>query len=340
MQRRFAVLAAAAAALASVASAQDVTVRVYRDGSGDFSSVQAALDAQAPGTNATLGHVTLMLRGFFRERVHVYSNFSRGVSFIADDDAPTISFNTSANGPGNPGTFGSWSCQVEANDFTAVGVTFVNDADDYDHKVAGQSVALDIRGDRAALLAGSVFGSQDSLYTGNGRVYTADLWINGTCDAIFGEGAAVFERATIRMDFTVTAQKGNGSTAYLFLDSDIDSISGPSVLLLGRPWGALAKTVFMGSKLGAGVAALGWDDWSHGCTSAKPGTQTWCNATVYAEYNNTGPGYVPKSRPWWTQQLSAAEAADWTVESVLSGWTPQAPPAAAVAVARRGVFPH
>lgn len=56
----------------------DVTLRVYSDGTGDYSSVQAALDGLAPGKNASLGRVTLHLLGAFWERVHVYSNFSSG----------------------------------------------------------------------------------------------------------------------------------------------------------------------------------------------------------------------------------------------------------------------
>ena len=175
---------------------------------------------------------------------------------------PLITYNESGaggsgcSGSGGPGTFGSYTIQVLADDVRMRGVDVANDACAYDHKVAGQSVALDIRSDRAAFYDVRLFGAQDTLQTGKGRVYFADAFVNGSCDAIFGEGSAVFERATIRMDFTVTAQRGNGTTAYLFLNSSVDALSGgPASLVLGRPWGPLARTVLV-SQLHVGSDKL------------------------------------------------------------------------------------
>lgn len=94
----------------------------------------------------------------------------------------------------------------------------------------------------------------------------------------------------------------------------------------GRPWGPNASVVFKSTVLGAGVEKGGWDDWGHDCTS---GHSAWCEGVFYAEYNSTGPGAVPKERPWWTHQLSAAEAALWTPAAVLGGWVPTPPPSEA-----------
>ncbi len=317
------------------AARDDVTLRVFSSGGGDFSSVQAALDSLAPGSSPSLGHVTLQLKGTFWERVNVYSNFSWGVDLVPfpsslPSSRPLIIFNVSGaggggcGGAGGPGTFGSYTVQVNADNVRMRDFDIANSACAYNHKAAGQSVALDIRGDRAAFFGMGLFGSQDTLYTGGGAIsnYFADLYINGTCDAIFGSSSAVFERARIFMDFTVTAQRGSGNSSYLFLNSSVDTLStGPGTLYLGRPWGSLAKTVFSGCSLGAGVAARGWDDWSHNCSTTE-----WCNSTFYAEYNNSGPGWVPSKRPAWTHVLSASQGAQWTVESVLGAWKPQPPP--------------
>lgn len=320
----------AAAALASA----DTALRVFSAGGGDFASVQEALDSVAPRAGSpALGRLTLQLRGAFRERVVVAANLTGGVDVVPFDASPSqrplISYNVSGaggagcSGSGGPGTFGSYTMQVLADDVRMRGVDVANDACGYDHKVAGQSVALDVHGDRAAFYDVQLFGAQDTLYTGKGRLYFADSFVNGSCDAIFGDGSVVFERATIRMDFTVTAQRGNGTTAYLFLNSSVDALSGgPASLVLGRPWGPLARTVFSGCELGSGIAPGGWNDWSHACTAAP---NSWCNETFYAEYNNRGPGWLPAQRVPWAHILNDTEGAKWTVVSVLGGWTPSPP---------------
>ena len=306
----------------------DVTLRVYADGGGDFRTISAALGS---AVGKPLGRVTLELRGVFRERVVVPSNFTRGVDFVAAASAvssrPLIVFNVSGaggagcTGTGGPGTFGSYTVQILADDVRARGIDIANSACGYNHHIAGQSVALDVRGDRAAFYDVRLWGSQDTLYTGTQRAYLADVFVNGSCDAIFGEGSAVFERARISMDFTVTAQKGNGSSAFLFLNSSVDALSeGPGTLALGRPWGSLARTVFSGCHLGAGVAKEAWNDWSHSCA-----TTAWCNATFYAGFNNSGPGYVPSAWPKWAHVLNESEGAAWTVARVLGDWAPSPP---------------
>ena len=206
----------------------DLTLRVRADGSGDFASVQAALDSTSPGTNASLGRLTLLLRGVFRERVYVWSNFTAGVSFLADPMSPaaggagagaaaappaaTIIYDVA--GSSGAGTFGSFTATVDCDGFVARGVAFANDARGYNKSAAGQSVALGIHGDRAALLDCALWGGQDTFYGGpRSRVYLGNTFVNGSCASLFGEGALVAEDAAVAIFDTVTAQKGNGSTA-------------------------------------------------------------------------------------------------------------------------------
>jgi pectinesterase len=320
----------------------DTVLRIRAAGGGDYTSVQAAIDALAPQAGAPgQGHVTFLLSGPFWERVEVYANFSAyGIDFVGDPSVPggptgnLIAFNVS--GASGPGTFGSWTTRVWADGFRSMNVGYANSADGYNAKIAGQSVALDIEADAVGIWDSVLYGAQDTLYTGRGRTFFDGLFINGTCDAIFGNGAGVFLNTTIRMNYTVTAHRGqpSGSTpghgvaAYLFVAADVDSIgSAPAALLLGRPWGPLATTVWIDSKLGRGIASLGWDDWGHDCTRSppKPGT-TWCNETFYAEYQSTGPGADPSGRPWWTYQLTPSQGAQWTPAYVLGNWTPTPPP--------------
>lgn len=330
----------------------DVNWTVRPDGSGNFTSVQAALDYAAPGSNPDLGTVTLRIlgeravgtgsgaggvvarrecrsrhrgplshsrstapaaapspppAGHFFERVHVYSNFSRGVVFIGDGPtapgallpglANFIEYNVSGNS--GPGTFGSWTVKVDAPNVTFVNVAVANSADGYDHKVAGQSVALHLTADEFACWGCSLLGGQDTLYTGEAgcRSYFSGAYINGSCDALFGGSSSVFAGSRIDMSFTVTAHRGNGSTAYLVLDSEVTS---PSTVLLGRPWGEQARVVFKSCYM-RGVEKAGWDDWGHNCTSKH---SSWCNTTYFAEVRGGEAGAGTAGRK--ARQLCAA----------------------------------
>lgn len=323
-----AALAVLGAALLDAARA-DVSYTVRSDGSGQFRSVQAALDFANPGSNQSLGHVTLHIQGLFWERVNVYSNFTGGVSIIGDGPTPLdnlIIYNVSGSLPPSPGTFGSWTMRIDAHDTTLVNVGVANNASNYNAKIAGQSVALHINGgDRVACFGCSLLGSQDTLYTGDGplRSYFANTYINGTCDALFGESSTVWDSCTIDMEYTVTAHRGDGSSAYLLQNCSILSTNG---VLLGRPWGPQATVIFKSCYMDRQVEPLGWDDWGHGCTKNTTVGWNWCNETFYAEYDSSGPGGTccEGDRPWWTHQLNEQQAAMWNVTGVLRGWEPVA----------------
>jgi pectin methylesterase-like acyl-CoA thioesterase len=63
-------LLAALAALALAHALAPVSLNVFANGGGDFTSIQAALDSLSPGTRS-VGPVTLNLNGTFNERVRV-----------------------------------------------------------------------------------------------------------------------------------------------------------------------------------------------------------------------------------------------------------------------------
>jgi len=157
--------AAAVVALLAACARADTWVSVKADGTGDYRSLQAALDALNPAANAsTLGHVYVALQGAFWERVNVYSNFTGGVTIVGYGDTPTdnlIAFNVS--GSAGPGTFGSWTFKSDAPNVTLVNVAIANSADGYDHKLAGQSVALHLTSEYFACWNCSLYGAQDTL---------------------------------------------------------------------------------------------------------------------------------------------------------------------------------
>jgi len=335
--------------------AADVTLRVCSDGSGDFSSVQRALDSLTPGVNASLGRVTLRLSGFFRERVTVYSNFTGGVTFLGvagcapegsalapQTTSPLqvayIVYNLSATN--GTSVAASASVVVDADDFILDGVCVGNDAAGFDKERAGQSLALYLSADRGIVANSMLIGGQDTLLTGNYRALFTNTFINGSCDSIYGVGSALFEGCDLEIYDTVTAHRGNGTTAYLFDGCAV--LPAQPRTLLGRPWGPNATVVFKSCEMNDRVDPTGWGDWQKGCTNRSHPEA--CAFVTYAEYNSTQAPPAPPGLPvnvsarvWWSQQLDAAQASLWDQARVLGDWQPQRPPRRAwTAIARRG----
>ena len=318
--------AAAAAALRRMqltagSAPPDVNLTVRSDGSGDFTSVQSALDSL---DTAVVGHVTLHLLGSFRERVEVVAGFSAGVTLIGDGASAgdaLIIFNRSGAAYS---TWHSETLRVAARDVTLDNVAVANDAAAYDSGVAAQSVALHIAvtADRFACFRCALFGGQDTLYTGGAgfgaRSYFADAFINGTCDSISGGSSSVFERVALAMSSTAVAPRGEPSSAYLFLGGSLTGLAGRGASFLGRPWGQLSTAVFRDVVLSADVAPPGWQTMGHDCTNTA-----WCAPLLFAEANSSGAGADPAGRVPWSRQLNASEAALWTRDRVLRGWQPE-----------------
>jgi len=217
------------------------------------------------------------------------------------------------------GTFSSWTVLVEADNFIAENIGIANNASKYDHVAAGQSVALDLRGDKSCIRSSRILGAQDTLYTGTGTSYFYQTYINGSVDSIFGNGNSVFEKCTIEITSYITAHQGDPvkHTKYLIIDSTIQQPSNrphTTGTFLGRPWRCYAWVIYKTCSLGDLISPLGWYDWDKNAT---------CLATVnYDEYGNTGPGANTSRRVSWSHVLTPKQADLYTVSSVLDGWVP------------------
>ena len=103
-------------------------IHIKQDGTGDFTSVQAALDS-LPADNQE--PVTLFIhKGIYREQIHVTVPY---VSFTGESAEETIlTYGLYARMPsddiGKLGTFRTYSCFIDTHDFTASNLTFENSA--------------------------------------------------------------------------------------------------------------------------------------------------------------------------------------------------------------------
>ena len=297
----------------------DSTITVAADGSGQFKTVQSAVESVPAGNKARI--VIQIKPGTYKERIIVPKNKPM-ITFRGEDAAKTIltwdwSANTEVDGK-KVGTSGSCSTLISAPDFTAEKITFENSAGD-----VGQAVALKFNSDRGIFRDCRFLGWQDTLYIHDRRAYFKDCYIEGRVDFIFGKSTAVFDRCTIQSKnggyITAAATPKDVPFGFVFLNCKLTG-EGASALL-GRPWRADAAVAFLHCDLGPHIKPEGWQHWND---------QTDPQETArFSEYQNTGPGANPQARVKWSRQLSDEEAKKYTIENILAGddhWNPVTSP--------------
>ncbi|WP_203917878.1 pectinesterase family protein [Rugosimonospora africana] len=333
-------LATLPAGVAQAACHRSSTVVVAGNGSGDFTSVQAAVDA-APSGNTH--RYTIRIRpGTYKELVTIpadkpYLSFV-GTGRRASDVVITYdnANGTPKPGGGTYGTSGSASVTIDGNDFTARNLTFSNSFDEAAHPeiTSQQAVAVLTHADRLVFDNVRFLGNQDTLYVNSpaattvSRAYFRSCYVEGDVDFIFGRGTAVFDhchvnsldRGSATNNGYVTAASTDISNPYgfLFYRCTLTSAAAAGTVYLGRPWhpsgdpNALGQVVYRESTLGAQIQSAPWTDMSG---------FSWKDAR-FAEYRDRGPGAaVSTDRP----QLTDAQAATYTPRRYLAGtdgWNP------------------
>lgn len=300
----------------TAAAQQKYDFVVAPDGSGEFKTVQEAIDA-VPDFRKKRTFIFIK-NGTYKEKLTLPASKTL-VTLVGEDAKKTIltydDYAQKKNRFGEEvGTTGSASFYIFGSDFTAENITFQNSAGP-----VGQAVAVRIEGDRVYFKNCRFLGNQDTLYTygEKSRQYYQNCYIEGTVDFIFGWSTAYFDNCTIfcKQNGYITAAATLPETkyGYVFRNCTITGSAPEHSFYLGRPWRPYAKTVFLNCQLGKQIKPEGWHNWD------KPEAE---KTTFYAEYNSTGPGANPKARVKWARQLTDTEAQEFTPETVLGDWQP------------------
>lgn len=313
---RLAVGALAEAVPALKPYVRDYDFVVAKDGSGDFLTVQDAINA-VPDFRKNKRTTILVRPGEYKERV-IVPECKINISLIGQTGAVITNdgYASKKNSLGDEmSTSGSSTCYIYAPDFYAEGITFANTAGR-----VGQAVACFVSADRAYFKACRFLGNQDTLYTyGKGcRQYYEDCYVEGTVDFIFGWSTAVFNRCTIHSlgqgYLTAPSTDKKQKYGYVFYDCKMTAEPGVEGVALSRPWRPYAKAVFIHCDLGGHIAPAGWNNWGK-----KSNEET----VTYAEYQNTGEGARPEARAPYGHQLK--DLTGYGIEEVLAGndgWNP------------------
>lgn len=302
------------------------TITVSQDGSGDYRTVQQAID-NAPATGASIR----IKPGTYKEHITIDKS-SIALTGLGRTPADVVLTFDLSNGTSG-GTGKSASTTVTGDDFRATNLTFENSFSKTRPltQEGSQAVALRVTGDRAIFRNVRFLGYQDTLYAdGKGcdtdrgpcrpaRQYFSDCYIEGNVDFIFGNALAFFENCEIHalahstVMLTAQSKRYDGEeSGYVFNHCRVTAEEGARKIWLGRPWRWYASVVFLHTKFDAPIESEGWREWVH---NDQPSLRT----AFYAEYDSIG--VDTSQREPSSKQLTAAEAEHYTAREFLK-WDP------------------
>ncbi|XP_030548801.1 pectinesterase-like [Rhodamnia argentea] len=302
-------------------SATNYNVTVAQDGTGNFTTVSAAV-AAAPNASTTR-FVIYIKAGAYFENVEVDSKKPM-IMFLGDGIGQTW-IKGNRNVVDGWTTFRSATVAAVGSGFIAKGISFENYAGPSKH----QAVAFRSGSDLSAFYNCSFVGYQDTLYVHSLRQFYRECDVYGTIDFIFGNAAVVFQNCNLyarkpnenqKNVFTAQGREDpNQNTGISILNckvaaaADLIPVQSSFQTYLGRPWQEYSRTVYMLSYIGDLVDPAGWLEWNG----------TFALSTLYyGEYKNQGPGSNTSARVTWPGYrviTNATEASQFTVESFIQG---------------------
>lgn len=295
---------------AQLFSAEKYDLVVAQDGSGDYKTIQQAVDACRifPDKPFTV-HVK---NGVYREKVAILEGNTHLTIIGESVDKTVISWDDYFNkiNRGRNSTFYTYTLKVDASDFRMENMTVENTAGP-----VGQALALSVEGDHCVFINCRFLGNQDTIYAAGrfSRQYFYNCYIEGTTDFIFGGATALFEKCTIHAkanSFLTAASTAEGKPyGYVFLDCKLTAAEGINKVYLGRPWRGFAKVAFLNCEMGAFIMPEGWDNWSN------PENE---KTVTFLEYNNKGAGADRSKRVGWAHEMTKNDALAFNKEKIFT----------------------
>ncbi|CAL5407697.1 unnamed protein product [Camellia sinensis] len=307
-------------------SSPEANLVVAQDGSGNYKTIQAALDvaAKRSGSGRFVIHVK---SGVYQENIEIGNNM-KNIMLLGDGLKNTIITGSRSVGGGST-TFNSATVAVTGGGFIARDITFRNTTGPQNH----QAVALRSGSDLSIFYRCGFEGYQDILYVHSQRQFYRECDIYGTVDFIFGNAAVVLQNCMIyarkpmsEQQNTVTARRTdpNQNTSISIHNSQVMASSDLKLVLssfktyLGRPWMEYSRTVYLQTYLDTLVDPAGWLEWNGNFA---------LNTLYYEEYKNSDLGSSTSGRVKWGGYRvisSATEASQFSVANFIAGqsWLP------------------
>ncbi|ONK75096.1 uncharacterized protein A4U43_C03F13280 [Asparagus officinalis] len=335
----------------------EVNVTVAADGSGDFRTVGAAVDAAPEKSKSRYvieikegrydeyvfvgkKKVNLMFVGAGRGRTVISGNRSVADGLSTFQTATLVGHATAAfinyyslqqnkllrlmrNISVNKQLVALADAAVEGDLFLARDLTIENTAG----PSKGQAVALRVKANFSAFYNCDILGYQDTLYAFHGRQFYRNCLIRGTVDFIFGNAAVVFQDCDIQVRQPNPGQE-NMVTAQGRNDPDE-----PTAISIHRC--RIGAEPGFNKSLNPSYLGRPWKEYSRAVIMQSnitevihpAGWHEWdgrfaLDTLYYGEYNNSGPGADTAQRVNWTGYrviYNSTEAQQFAAGSLITG---------------------
>lgn len=334
----------------SMAQSFSPDIVVDMNGTGNFTTIQAAIDAVP--SNSTKEIIIYVKRGLYdKEKLIVPANKTH-ITLIGESRAETIIsydiYNCNDGGDGlcPDNKVALWSANsslvataatltIMANDFKAENITIRNTAGP-----VGQAQAITLQADRNIFVNCDILAYQDTIYfwtAETSRAYFKSCLILGRTDYIYGRGVGVFNECEIRSygGAWITAPSTEATQTYGFVFYKCNLTYQPNSprngddgakIKFGRPWHQYPKVTWLYCTMPAEIDPLGWGDkWNMDYADTDPRLKLY-------EWMNTGPGADMSGRANWVGIRALADQTEanlYEPKIVLAGsdnWDPTAIP--------------
>lgn len=297
-----------------IAAQQPFRYIVAADGSGDFTTIQAAIDACPEGAQS----IIFIKNGTYNEQVTIGSKTvvsTKRISLIGENpDSVLITHTQSRASSGSPTFEDVCTLKLYTSDFYAENISIQNAAGN-----TGMAEALYTAADRQTFKNCHILGYQDTYRSKKGtRGYFKKCLVQGAVDFIYAGGVEFFDSCHINCvkgggyivapeDAYVTIPKTSTvcqkflRVGFFFTNCDITANSDvpANSFYLGRPWVSYAGAFYINCRLGSHINPAGWMAWGGNETTSS-----------FAEYNSCDLNGIPvdtTKRVSWSFQLPKAD---------------------------------
>jgi uncharacterized repeat protein (TIGR02543 family) len=288
------------------------TLVVSADGTGDFATVQGAIDFVPTGN--TVRRFVFVRQGLYQELIH-FANKPFITIHGEDRKNTTIAYANNSNFNLNARSV----VGVDTTDTTMENLSVRN----LTPKGGSQAETIRTNGLRFLLRNCDLYSFQDTLQL-NGSAFVDSCYIEGDVDFMWGVAAAYFTNSELRdvtsNSFYVQARTLQNQPGFVYVNSRLSGNPGVTGTFLARidpnvfPF---SQVVYINSAMGPQVSPLGW----------LLNNATSSDTVRFWEYHSTDLTGAPlnvSQRIASSRQITDAEAIQWSDPTfVLGGWVPQ-----------------